>query len=271
MLKSEGKLAGKVALVTGAGSSGPGWGNGKATAALFAREGAIVIASDISLPAAEEAAAIIAGEGGSAIAVQCDVTSPESVEALVSLVVERHGRIDILHNNVGTLALGGPVEASLESWRRVLDVNLTSMFLTCKYVLPVMVAGGAGSIINVSSIIATTSVGPHYISYSSSKAAVNQFTRSVAIQYADRNIRCNAIMPGLMRTPMVEQTLGKGLSPEELEAMLRRRDATCPMGRMGDAWDVARAALFFASDDSSYVTGQALAVDGGVTLRSGTF
>lgn len=266
-----GRLEGKIALVTGAGSSGPGWGNGKATAALFAREGATVVACDISLPAAQEAAAFIAGEGGSAIALQADVTSAESVEALVGAALDRFGRIDVLHNNVGTLALGGPVEASLESWRRVMDVNLTSMFLTCKHVLPAMVAGGGGAIVNVSSIIAMTSVGAHYISYSSSKAAVNQFTRSVAIEYADRNIRCNAIMPGLMRTPMVEQTLGKGLSKDEFEAMIKRRDALCPIGRMGDAWDVAKAALFFASDDSAYVTGQILAVDGGVTLRSGSF
>lgn len=268
---ANGRLEGKIALVTGAGSSGPGWGNGKATAALFAREGATVIACDISMTAAQEAADTIAAEGGKVIALQADVTSPDSVAALVAAIVERYGRIDILHNNVGTLALGGPVEATLESWHRVMDINVTSMFLTCKYVLPVMLEGGGGSIVNVSSIIAQTSVGPHYISYSSSKAAVNQFTRSVAIQYADRNIRCNAIMPGLMRTPMVEQTLGKGLSKEELEAMIRRRDAACPIGRMGDAWDVAKAALFFASDDSSYVTGQILAVDGGVTLRSASF
>jgi NAD(P)-dependent dehydrogenase (short-subunit alcohol dehydrogenase family) len=266
-----GRLEGKIALVTGAGSSGPGWGNGKATAALFAREGATVIACDIALEAAQEAADTIAAEGGKIIALRADVTSPDSVAALMTAIVERYGRLDILHNNVGTLALGGPVEASLESWHRVMDINVTSMFLTCKYGLPVMLESGGGSIINVSSIIAETSVGPHYISYSSSKAAVNQFTRSVAIQYADRNIRCNAIMPGLMRTPMVEQTLGKGLSKTELNAMIQRRDAACPIGRMGDAWDVAKAALFFASDDSSYVTGQILAVDGGVTLRSATF
>lgn len=266
-----GKLAGRIAIITGAGSSGPGWGNGKATAVLFAREGATVVACDLNLEAAQDTADIITSEGGACHAFEADVTDQASVERLVSEAVGRFGRIDILHNNVGTLALGGPVEASLESWRRVLDVNLTSMFLTCKSVLPIMVAGGGGAIVNVSSIVAVTSVGPHYISYSASKAAVNQFTRSVAIEYAGRNVRCNAIMPGLMRTPMVEQTLGRGLPPSELEAMLERRDAACPMGRMGDAWDVAKSALFFASDESGYVTGQVLAVDGGVTLRSSTF
>ncbi len=266
-----GRLEGKIALVTGAGSIGPGWGNGKATAALFAREGATVVACDINLAAAEETAAIIAGEGGACVALQADVTSPGSVEELVADAVRRFGRIDVLHNNVGTLALGGPVEASLESWRRVMDVNVTSMFLTCKHVLPVMVAGGGGSIVNVSSIVAITSLGQHYISYSASKGAVNQLTRAVAIEYAGRNVRANAVMPGLMRTPMVEKTLGASMSADELEAMMSRRNAACPSGRMGDAWDVAKAALFFASDDSAYVTGQLLAVDGGVTLRSPTF
>ena len=138
-----------------------------------------------------------------------------------------------------------------------MDINVTSMFLTCKYVLPGMAERRSGAIVNVSSIVAITSLGPHYVSYSASKAAVNQLTRSVAIQYAARGVRANAIMPGLMRTPMVDK--------------MQRRDASCPTGRMGDAWDVAKAALFFASDDADYITGQILAVDGGITLRSPTF
>lgn len=266
-----GRLAGKVALVTGAGSVGPGWGNGKAAAVLFAREGAAIVACDRVVAAAQETAEIIASEGGTCLALEADVTDPDAVERLSARAREQFGRIDILHNNVGTLELGGPEEASLESWNKVMDINVTSMFLTCKHVLPIMVAGGGGSIVNVSSIVAITSVGPHYVSYSASKAAVNQLTRAVAIQYADRNVRCNAIMPGLMKTPMVEQTLGRGLSKDELADMIRRRDAACPAGRMGDAWDVAKAALYFASDDSSYVTGQLLSVDGGISLRSQTF
>ncbi|MHB2168762.1 SDR family NAD(P)-dependent oxidoreductase [Alsobacter sp. R-9] len=266
-----GRLEGRVAFVTGAGSIGPGWGNGKAAAVLFAREGAKVVCCDINADAAEETAALVRQEGAEALAIQGDVTNAESVEASVVRAARHFGWIDILHNNVGTLELGGPVEASLESWNRVMTINVTSMFLTAKYVLPIMTARQSGAIVNVSSVVAITSVGPHYISYSSSKAAVNQFTRAIAIQYAGQGIRANAIMPGLMRTPMVEKTLGAGLPAEEMEAMIRRRDAACPSGRMGDAWDVAKVALFLASDDAAYVTGQVIAVDGGLTLKSASF
>lgn len=266
-----GRLNGKVAIVTGAGSIGPGWGNGKAVAALFAREGAAIVAVDISLDAARETAAIIEGEGGQCLALRADVTSADDVARTVSEARLRFGGVDILHNNVGTLDLGGPVEASEESWRRVMDINVTSMFLTCKHAIPAMLERGGGAIVNVSSIVAVTSVGQHYVSYSAGKAAVNQLTRAVAIQYASAGIRANAIMPGLMRTPMVDKTLGANMSPEQLADMLARRDAVCPTGRMGDAWDVARAALFLASDEASYITGQLLAVDGGLTLRSAAF
>jgi NAD(P)-dependent dehydrogenase (short-subunit alcohol dehydrogenase family) len=265
------RLAGKIALVTGAGSIGPGWGNGKAAAVLFAREGATVVACDINREAAEETAELVRREGTQALAIQADVTSAEEVEATVAEAIRTFGGIDILHNNVGTLSLGGPVEASLESWRRVMDINVTSMFLTCKYVLPGMVERRRGAIVNVSSIVAITSVGPHYASYSASKAAVNQLTRAVAIEYAPHGIRANAIMPGLMRTPMVEKTLGAGMNPQEIDDLLRRREAICPLGRMGDAWDVAKAALFLASDDAAYVTGHILTVDGGLTLKSAAF
>lgn len=266
-----GRLNGKVAFVTGAGSIGPGWGNGKAAAVLFAREGAAIVACDREPSAAEETADLIRREGGEVMTVCGDVVDEANVARMVAAARERFGRIDVLHNNVGTLELGGPVEASLESWQRVMDINVTSMFLTCRHVLPVMVEQGGGAIVNVSSIVAITSVGPHYVSYSASKAAVNALTRSVALQYAPLGIRANAIMPGLMRTPMVEKTLGRSMTGEEIDAMLKRRDAICPVGRMGDAWDVAKAALFFASDDSGYVTGQALSVDGGITLKSASF
>ncbi len=266
-----GRLDGRIAFVTGAGSIGPGWGNGKAAAVLFAREGARVACCDISAAAAEETAGLIRAEGGEALALAGDVTDLEAVHTMVSQACDAFGGIDILHNNVGTLELGGPVETSLESWNRVMAVNVTSMFLTCKAVLPVMVARQGGAIVNVSSVGAITSVGPTYVSYAASKAAVNQFTRAVALDYAGRNIRANAIMPGLMRTPMVEKTLGAGMSADEVDAMLRRRDAACPAGRMGDAWDVAKLAAFLASDDAAYITGQVIAVDGGLTLRSSTF
>lgn len=261
-----GKLDGKVALVTGAGSVGPGWGNGKAAAATFAREGAKVIAVDINASAAAETCEIIMAEGGTCTTCQTDVTDGDDVKKMADRAIDEFGRIDILFNNVGTLALGGPVETSEEDWRRVNDVNLTSMFLTCKHVIPHMQAQGGGSIVNNSSIVSFTNIGLHYISYSCSKAAVNQFTRSVAIQHAPDGIRCNAVMPGLMKTPMVEQALGALY--DDVEEMYAIRDKLVPLGHMGDAWDVARTALFFASDDSSYVTGQLISVDGGLTLRS---
>ena len=261
------RLKDRVAVVTGAGSVGPGWGNGKATAVLFAREGARVFCVDISLAAGEETRDIIRAENGVAEARQADVSDSNAVRATVDACVEKYGRIDILHNNVGILSVGGPVEQSEEEWDRVLAVNLKSNFLTCKYVLPLMEKQGKGVIINISSIASLRWLGVPYISYSASKAAINQFTRIVALQYARKGIRCNSILPGLMRTPMVEKSLAETYAGGDVEEMFRIRDAQCPMGRMGDAWDVAYAALFLASDESKYITGVELVVDGGITLQ----
>jgi NAD(P)-dependent dehydrogenase (short-subunit alcohol dehydrogenase family) len=260
------RLKNRVAIVTGAGSVGAGWGNGKATAVLFARQGAKVFCVDISLAAAEETRKTIRGEGGTAAAWQTDVSDSKAVRAMVNACIERYGRIDILHNNVGILSVGGPVEQSEEEWDRVHAVNLKGDFLTCKYVLPVMEKQGQGAIVNISSISSIRWLGVPYISYSTSKAAINQFTRIVALQYAGKGIRCNSILPGLMRTPMVEKSLAETYASGDVEEMFRIRDAQCPMGRMGDAWDVAYAALFLASDESRYITGVELIVDGGLTL-----
>jgi len=261
------RLKDRVAIVTGAGSVGPGWGNGKAAAVLFAREGAKVFCIDISLAAAEETRDIIRGEHGVAEAWQADVSDSKAVRAMVDACLEKYGRVDILHNNVGILSVGGPVEQSEEDWDRVHAVNLKSDFLTCKYVLPVMEKQGKGVIINISSISSLRWLGVPYISYSTSKAAINQFTRIVALQYAGKGIRCNSILPGFMRTPMVEKFLAEAYAGGDVEKMFRIRDAQCPMGKMGDAWDVAHAALFLASDESRYITGVELVVDGGLTLK----
>jgi len=255
-------LAGRVALVFGAGSSGPGWGNGKATAVTFARAGATVIAIDIEPAAADETRAIIAGEGGKAEAAVCDVTNSAQVLALVDDVAARHGRIDVLHNNVGITAMGGLLEESEESFKRVLDINLTSAFLTSKHCLPHMLRQGKGAIINVSSIAAIRYTYP-YPSYQASKAGLNQLTMSIALQYAKQGIRANAIMPGMMDTPLIyRQIVGQY---ESAEAMRAARAAKTPMGRQGTGWDVANAALFLASDASGYITGVCLPVDGGLT------
>lgn len=259
------RLKDKVALVFGAGSVGPGWGNGKATAALFAREGAKVVAVDINPAAAEETRDIIAGEGGVCEPMAGDVTRSEDVKRIVEDTVSRYGRIDVLHNNVGTTKMGGPIELDEADWQTVIDVNLKSIFLTCKHVLPVMLAKGSGAIVNISSLAAIRYVGYPYISYYAAKAAVNQFTVGLALQYAAQGIRVNAIMPGLMNTPLIHQQIsGQYASADE---MIKARDAACPMGRMGTGWDIAKAALFLASDDAAYITGICMPVDGGVSAR----
>jgi NAD(P)-dependent dehydrogenase (short-subunit alcohol dehydrogenase family) len=261
-----GRLAGKVALVTGAGSSGPGWGNGKATAVLFAREGAKVFLVDVNADAVAETKAIIDGEGGACASWRADVSQSAEVAALVASCVETYGRIDVLHNNVGISALGGPVETDEASWDRVFQVNLKSVFLTCKHVLPIMVAQGGGSIINISSVASIRWGGVAYLSYSASKAALNQLTKCVGLEYARRGIRCNCILPGLMDTPMPRVQLMEAFSGAGgLVEMLRVRDSISPTGKQGEPWDVAYAALFLASDESKYVNAAELIVDGGLS------
>ncbi|HTU52779.1 MAG TPA: SDR family oxidoreductase [Acetobacteraceae bacterium] len=262
-----GRLEGQVALVFGAGSVGPGWGNGKATAVLFAREGARVVAIDINEAAAAETAAIIAAEGRTCEAATADVTKSDQVHAIVASALGRHGRIDILHNNVGITEMGGPVELSEQAWHRVLDINATGMFLTCKHVLPVMERQGKGAIVNISSLAAIRYTGYPYIAYYAAKGAVNQFTVGLALQYAAKGIRVNAIMPGYMNTPLIHQQIaGQYASADE---MVQARDRLSPTGKMGTGWDIAHAALFLASDESAYITGVCLPVDGGVHCRVG--
>lgn len=262
-----GRLQDKIAIVTGAGSVGPGWGNGKATAVLFAREGAKILAVDVNPVAAEETQKIIEDEGGACVPYQANVAKAGDVAALVEACLDAFGRVDILHNNVGIVEVGGPVELSEDDWDRVNEVNLKSMFLTCKYVLPVMERQGGGAIVNISSISGIRWSGVSYISYSTTKGAVLPFTRSVALQYADRNIRANAILPGLMNTPMIVEPLSDAYGEGDVDRMIDVRDAQCPMGHMGDAWDVAHAALFLSSDEAKYITGAELVVDGGISCR----
>ena len=262
-----GRLQDKVAIVTGAGSSGPGWGNGKATAVLFAREGAKVFCTDIDTTALAETLNLILGEGGEAAAQVADVSLADHVAAIVQSCLDRFGRVDILHNNVGIVEVGGPVETTEAGWDRVVDVNLKSMFLTCKHVLPSMVAQGGGAIVNISSIAGIRWTGVPYVSYSATKAAVLGFTRSVALEYAKQGIRANTILPGLLNTPMIVEPLKGAYGQGDVQKMVEVRDAQCPMGHMGDAWDVAYAALFLASDEAKYITGAELVVDGGITAK----
>jgi NAD(P)-dependent dehydrogenase (short-subunit alcohol dehydrogenase family) len=261
------RLTNKVAVVFGGGSVGAGWGNGKATAVAFAREAATVVAIDLNQKAAEETADIIDNEGGNVIALSADVTQSAAVENLVSTVIEKFGRTDILHNNVGLGRIGGPLELSEAEWHKAIDVNLTSIFITCKATLPWMLCQRSGIIINISSIAAIRYTGYDYISYYAAKAAVNQFTVGLALQYAGDGIRVNAIMPGMMDTPHIYQDVLTQYS--SIEEMQKARNAVRPMGRMGTARDIANAAVFLASDESSYITGVCIPVDGGLTCRAG--
>jgi NAD(P)-dependent dehydrogenase (short-subunit alcohol dehydrogenase family) len=261
------RLTGRVAVVVGAGSSAEGFGpgNGEAAALAYARDGARIAAVDMNAAAAGRTAQQVMAEGGSALAIAADASSAEAVAAMIAQVLAAYGRIDILHNNVGIEQLGGPVETPEEAWDRVHAVNLKSVFLACKHAIPVMERQGGGVITNISSIASVRWTGISYLAYSSSKAALNQVTRTIARQYAARRIRCNAILPGYLDTPHI-RTLYAHLDAEAFAATQRERDAQCPMGHQGSAWDVAHAAVFLASDEARYITGNLLVVDGGVSL-----
>jgi NAD(P)-dependent dehydrogenase (short-subunit alcohol dehydrogenase family) len=264
-----GRLEGRVAVVVGAGQTpGDTMGNGRATAILFAREGAQVLAVDRRVDSARETVALIEAEGGVAHALEADATREDECVAMVAACTQRFGRIDILHNNVG-IGDGdaGPAHLDEAGWDRILSVNLKSVVLPCKHVLPGMRANGAGSIINVSSIAAICSTPQ--VAYKASKAAINAYTQSLALGNARHGIRANVIMPGLMETPMAIEGISRatGLPKPELIA---RRNAQVPLGgRMGTAWDVAYAALFLASDEAKFITGVTLPVDGGQSARVG--
>ncbi len=262
------RLEGKVAIVVGAGQTpGDTIGNGRATAILFAREGARVLCVDRDVASAEETQTMIEKEGGTATTFEADVTNEDACRAMAAAGVEAFGRIDVLHNNVG-IGTGDAsvVRLELDAWRRILDVNLTSMFLTCKHVLPVMREQRAGSIINISSLASIASTG--MAAYKVSKAGVNALTQQLAMANARHGIRCNAILPGLMNTPMAIEGIAAATGASK-EQLIEARNAMVPLGGMGTAWDVANAALFLASNDASFITGVLLPVDGGQSVRVG--
>jgi len=264
-----GRLAGKVAVVVGAGQTpGDTIGNGRATALLFAREGARVVAVDRRLDSAEETVAMIRADGGAAEAFAADATREADCQALVAACVERHARIDVLHNNVGVGGGdAGPAHVSEEAWDRILSVNLKSVIFPCKHVLPVMRAQQGGVITNVSSIAAIC-VTPA-VAYKTSKAGINAYTQTLALGNAKYGIRANVIMPGLMETPMAIEGLSGELGIAK-EKLIAARNAAVPLGgRMGTAWDVAWAAVFLASDEARFITGVMLPVDGGQSARVG--
>jgi NAD(P)-dependent dehydrogenase (short-subunit alcohol dehydrogenase family) len=256
------RLKGKVAVVTGAAPRGEGVGNGMATAIQFAREGAKVVLVNRSAERAEKLAKHIKDEGGEAAVFAGDVAKPEVCEAMADFAVKKYGRLDVLHNNVGIGAPGTPETVSLADWHKVIEANLTTTMLCTKYCIPKMKEGGGGSIIMVSSIAGALGLmgSPGAVAYSTVKAGLHGFTHSVAADYATQNIRANCIIVGSVHTPMVAH-MGT-------EARERRRKMV-PMQTEGTAWDIAHGAVYLASDESRWVTGILLPIDGGlVALRA---
>jgi len=256
------RLAGKRAAIVGAGSIGPGWGNGKATAVRFAREGARVLCVDRVPEAAEETAGLIRAEGGTAETLAVDVTHPQAGSQLMARMGALWGGIDILDYNVGISAPGGVLETRDEDWARVFEVNLTAAMRLTRSTLPAMRDQGSGAYLYVSSLAAVYSAPYSYVSYEVSKMALVRFAKSVARENAPYGVRANAILPGVIETPHVNAFVDADTDPRDLAA---RRAAMVPMGRQGSAWDVANAALYLASDEAGFVTGVDLRVDGGLT------
>jgi NAD(P)-dependent dehydrogenase (short-subunit alcohol dehydrogenase family) len=262
------RLKDKVALITGSGAVGPGWGNGKATSVLFAREGAAIFGVDLNLGAAEETRDLILDEGGVALAHQADVAKASEVDALVSACMDAFGRIDILINNVGIARIGSVVSTEEADWDLVTDVNQKSVYLMCRAVIPNMEQQGKGSIVNIASIAAHRWTGIAYASYYATKGAVVALSRSIALEYASKGIRCNSVSPGLMNTPMVHQGLTAAYGQEgDIDHLIKVRDAQTPTGKMGTAWDTAHACLYLASDEAGYVNAHDLVVDGGIIAK----
>jgi NAD(P)-dependent dehydrogenase (short-subunit alcohol dehydrogenase family) len=263
------RLKGKVAVIVGAGQTpGDTIGNGRAISVLFAREGAKVMLVDKNLKQVKDTKSMIDQDGGESFIFEADITKEDDCRNMVEKCLEIYNRIDILVNNVG-IASGDSklVDLKERTWDKIFDVNLKGMFFTCKYVLPVMEKQESGSIINVSSVAAVCAV--RYVAYKISKSAVNSLTHQLAMKYAKNGIRVNAIMLGLMNTPMAIEGISRvmGIKKEDL---IKLRDSRVPLkGGMGDAWDTAYAALFLASDEAKFITSVILPVDGGQRAKIG--
>jgi len=257
----------KVAIVTGAGCVGEGWGNGRAIAVGLAEEGARVFAVDRDLERVEQTVALAGDAGERIIPWACNVTRSDSIADMVAACLETYGTVDILVNNVGGSAPGGPVELAEEVWDAQIDVNLKSVFLTCKHVLPTMLAKRSGAIVNIASTSGLRWTGSAQVAYAATKAGVIQLSRVVAVQHAAQGVRVNTVVPGQLHTPMVEVRLAKQRTGGDIDALLAQRLSRIPIGFMGDGRDTANAVLFLASEDARFVTGTEIVVDGGMTAR----
>ncbi|PLC53592.1 3-oxoacyl-ACP reductase [Pollutimonas nitritireducens] len=262
-----GRLNNKVVIVSGAGSVGPGWGNGRAIAYRFAQEGAKVFGVDLNPDTLLETVAKVREFGGEIATWHADVTSDEAVRSMVQACIDTYGRVDVLVNNVGGSKKGGPVQLDETAWDQQIDFNLKSVFLGCKHVLPIMEEQQSGSIVNISSTSGIRWTGSAQVAYASAKAGVIQLSRVVAVEYAKRNIRCNTVIPGQMHTPMVETRLAGQRSGGDIAGLLAQRQSRIPLPFMGDGMDTANAALFLASDEARFITGTEILVDGGMSAR----
>ena len=261
------RLHGRIAIVTGAGSVGPGWGNGRAIAVRFALEGAQVLALDRDPAALDETLALAGEAAGRLLPMRCDVTRATEIEAAVAVCVGRFGGLDILVNNVGAPIPGGPVRLSEADWDLQIDVNLKSVFLGCKYAIPVMEKRGGGSIINIASTSGIRFTGAAQVAYAAAKAGIIQLSRVVAVEYAPKQIRVNSVVPGQLHTPLVDAFLAGQQTGGDIGSLLARRAARIPLPLAGDGRDTAAAALYLASDDARFVTGTEIIVDGGMSAR----
>ncbi len=257
----------KVAIVTGAGCVGSGWGNGRAIAVRLAEEGAKVFAVDRDMARLEETLERAGAARDSIVPFACDVTQGASVQAMAQACLERFGTIDVLVNNVGGSAAGGPIDMSEEVWDTQVDINLKSVFLTCKHVLPTLIAKRAGAIVNIASASGLRWTGAAQVAYAATKAGVIHMSRVIAVQHAPDGVRVNSVVPGQLHTPMVEVRLAKQRAGGDVDALLAQRQKRIPLGFMGDGRDTASAVLFLASDEARFVTGTEIVVDGGMTAR----
>jgi hypothetical protein len=261
------KFKDRVVLICGAGCVGPGWGNGRAMAVRFAAEGAKIFGVDRDLASMDETVTRVRDAGGTIQTHLCDVTDSKSVSAMVDACAKAWGRIDVLINNVGGSSAGGPVEMTEEVWDAQVDSNLKSVFLTCKYVLPIMEKQKKGAIVNMASSSGLRWTGSAQVAYAATKAGVLQLSKVVAVQYASKGIRVNCVVPGQLHTPMVETRLAKQRTGGDVEALLKKRLSRIPLGFAGDGRDTANAALFLASDEARFITGTEIIVDGGMIAR----